>query len=111
MAATAPITAALLHLSPGNGTSTTLTSNLNPAGAGQTVIFTASVSPSTVTGSVALTANGGTILCAERGTLNNGQAKCTAKLVAGTFSVLAAYSGAANPNYSGSSGSLTQTVK
>jgi hypothetical protein len=92
------------------GTSTTLTSNLNPAAAGQTVIFTATVSPSTVTGAVTFTANGGTILCAEQGTVSNGQAKCTAKLVAGTFSVLAAYSGSANPNYSGSSGSL-KTVK
>ena len=51
------------------------------------------------------------ILCVEAGTLSNGLVKCTANLASGIHSILAAYSGEANPNYSGSSGSLTQTVK
>jgi hypothetical protein len=93
------------------GTSITLSSSLNPSTAGKSVIFTATVSPSASTGSVTFSAGGLPILCAETGNLSNGQAKCTASLVSGTFSVLAAYSGNTNPNYSGSSGSLTQTVK
>jgi Bacterial Ig-like domain (group 3) len=93
------------------GTNTTLTSSLNPSTVGQSVILTATVSPSTAVGSVTFSAAGLPILCAETGTLSNGQAKCTANLASGAHSILAAYSGEANPNYSGSSGSLTQTVK
>lgn len=93
------------------GTTTSLTSSLNPSTVGHSVIFTATVSPSTAVGSVSFNASGQPILCAETGTLSNGQTKCTANMGSGTFSVLATYSGNANPNYSDSSGSLAQTVK
>lgn len=93
------------------GTSITLTSSMNPVLKGQAVIFTATVSPSMAPGSVSFTTvNGGTILCAEQGTVTNGQAKCTANL-GSNEAVVAAYSGSANPNYSGSvSAALTQNV-
>jgi hypothetical protein len=48
------------------------------------------------------------IICLENGTLRNGQAKCTANLVVGTFPITAIYSG--DSSHSGSSGVLTQTV-
>jgi hypothetical protein len=91
-------------------TTTTLASSSNPAIAGQTLIFTATVSPSTATGSVAFNAGGVPIICLEVGTVVNGQAKCTAALglIAGTFSITAVYSG--DSNNGSSSGSLTQIV-
>jgi hypothetical protein len=119
------------------GTTTTLTSSLNPSTAGQSGIFTASVSPSTATGTVTfiLGASSGVpvltsppppktyppvdvlppgtpILCLEGGltTLRNGQAKCTFSLiVVGTLPFTAIYSG--DSNHSGSSGGLTQTIR
>jgi len=94
-----------------NGTSTTITSSLNPSVSGQAVTFTVTVSPSSATGTVEFNSNGLPILCSDAGSapLNNGQAKCAANLVVGTHKITAIYSG--NSNYSGSSGMLTQTVR
>jgi hypothetical protein len=91
------------------GTTTSLISSSNPSTLGQSIVFTATVSPGNAIGAVTFNANGGTILCVESGTLINGQVKCTAHLLAGTFSITAVYSGD-NNNSGSSSAPLTQVV-
>jgi len=87
--------------------SVTVISSLNPSVAGQVVTFTASVTPSTATGTVQFK-DGATIL----GTVTvsgGGAALATSALAAGSHSITAVYSG--DGNYNGASGGLTQTVK
>lgn len=90
-------------------TTTTLTSSLNPSSAGQSVTFTATITPqfaATVTGTVTYK-DGATTL----GTVNVGAsvAKFTTKpLGSGTHNITATYNG--STNFSTSSAALTQTV-
>jgi uncharacterized protein (TIGR03437 family) len=95
------------------GTSTTLTSSTNPSASGQPITFTVTVSPSTAIGSVEFNAGAPPIIgCPEVGALVNGQWSCTSPngLAVGSHSITAIYSGNSSTDYSGSSGTLTQTV-
>jgi hypothetical protein len=80
-------------------TTTSLTSSLNPAKAGQTVTFTATVSSSAGTPTGKVTFNdGSTVVCANAA-LTSGHASCsTATLAAGTatHAISASYSGDGN---------------
>jgi len=92
-------------------TTTTLTSSLNPSTFGQNVTFTATVAPvgpgASPTGTVQFTID--SVAAGAPVTLNaSGVATLARSLPAGSHSVIATYSG--SPTYSGSSGSLTQTV-
>src|ERR1035441_2626489 len=90
-------------------TTTTLTSSLNPSNYGQSVTFTASVTPQysgTVTGKVSFY-DGTTLL--KTVALTGSVAKfTTSKLAAGSHSITATYNG--STSFIGSSASLTQTV-
>jgi uncharacterized repeat protein (TIGR03803 family) len=91
-----------------NATLITLTSSLNPSAVGQSVTFTATVSGDNPTGTVEFFV--GTTSLGSR-TLNNGVAALsTPRLVAGTHSITAVYSGDAN-NASSTSAAVTQVVK
>jgi hypothetical protein len=90
-------------------TTTTLTSSLNPSNFGQSVTFTASVAPQfsgTVTGNVTFY-DGATAL--KTVAVSGGVAKfTTSTLTSGSHNITATYNGSGN--FTGSSGSLTQTV-
>jgi uncharacterized protein (TIGR03437 family) len=88
-------------------TNTTLSSNPNPAVAGNSVVFTATVSPSGATGTVALLDGGKTYLTTS---LSRGQATfSTNALSVGSHLFTVAYSG--DGNYDSSTSSvLAQTV-
>jgi hypothetical protein len=90
-------------------TTTTLASSQNPSNFGQSVTFTASVTPQfngTVKGSVTFY-DGTTAL--KTVALSGGLAKFTTPtLTSGTHNITATYNG--NANFIGSSASLTQTV-
>jgi hypothetical protein len=90
-------------------TTTALTSSLNPSNVGQSVTFTASVTPQfsgTVKGSVTFY-DGTTAL--KTVALSGGVAKfTTSTLASGMHSITATYNG--NTSFTGSSASLTQTV-
>jgi hypothetical protein len=90
-------------------TTTTLTSSLNPSNFGQSVTFTASVTPQfsgTVTGVVSFY-DGATLL--KGVTLSGGSAAyTTTKLAVGMHNITATYNG--STAFSGSTGALTQTV-
>ncbi len=90
-------------------TTTTLTSSLNPSNFGQSVTFTASVTPQfggTVKGSVTFY-DGATAL--KTVALSGGVAKfTTSTLTSGSHNMTATYNGSGN--FTGSSASLTQTV-
>ena len=88
--------------------SVTVASGFNPSGLGQSVTFTATVSPSWTTGTVQFR-DGSTVLGSS--TLASGQATySTSALSMGSHSITAVYSG--NSNYNGSTSSaLNQTVK
>jgi hypothetical protein len=86
---------------------TALSSSLNPSTYGSSVKFTATITPSTATGSVTFLDGGTTI---GTGTISNGKATfTTTTLTAGSHSITASYGGDANCNSSTSS-VLTQTV-
>jgi probable HAF family extracellular repeat protein len=88
-------------------TTTTVSSSLNPSFVGQSVTFTATVSPSAATGTVTFKA-GQTVL--GTGSLSSGMAAfSTSSLSAGSFNIVAVYGGDAQ-FASSTSGSLTQTV-
>jgi hypothetical protein len=88
-------------------TGTTISSSLNPSFVGQSVTFTATVSPSSATGTVTFKA-GQTVL--GTGSLSSGTATfSTSTLSAGSFNIVAIYGGDAQFATS-TSGSLTQTV-
>jgi Bacterial Ig-like domain (group 3)/Bacterial Ig-like domain (group 2)/Galactose oxidase, central domain len=88
-------------------TTTTVASSKNPSTFGGSVTFTATISPSTATGTVTFK-DGSTTL--GTGTVSSGKATyTTSALAAGSHSITAAYGG--DSNYSGSNSStLTQTV-
>jgi Bacterial Ig-like domain (group 3) len=90
-------------------TTTALASSLNPSNFGQSVTFTASVTPQfsgKVTGTVTFY-DGTTAL--KTVTLSGGVAKfTTSTLTSGAHNIMATYNG--NANFIGSSASLTQTV-
>jgi streptogramin lyase len=96
-------------------TTTTLSSEPNPAVYGQAVTFTAAVSPTDGPGTVSFSRGTGTnktALCPDQSlTLVAGsyQASCTiSSLSAATYTITAAYSG--NPNYGGSTATVQQSV-
>src|SRR5258708_38729683 len=90
-------------------TATTLASSLNPSNFGESVTFTATVTPQfggTVKGSVTFY-DGTTAL--KTVSVSGGVAKfTTSTLTSGAHSITATYNG--NSNFTGSSASLTQTV-
>jgi hypothetical protein len=88
-------------------TTTVVTSNLNPSGFGAPVIFTATVSAPTATGTVTFS-DGATVL--GTGSLSGGTATfSTAALAVGAHSITATYGGSANFGAS-TSAPLTQNV-
>jgi hypothetical protein len=88
-------------------TSTNLTVNVNPSTSGQTITFTATISPNAATGSVQFLDGSNPIGTA---TLNNGTATlATAALSTGTHSITAVYGGDAIDS-SSTSTALQQTV-
>ena len=88
-------------------TAVALVSSLNPSNSGQSVSFTATVSPSSSTGSVQFL-DGTTVL--GTATVTNGTAAfATSALTAGSHSITATYSG--DSNYNTATATLTQTVK
>jgi len=95
----------------GNTTTTTVASSNSSIIVGTNVTFTAQVAPVnsgglTPTGMVQFTANGTSI---GTTTLSGGEAQVsTSTLAVGSISIIASYSG--DSNYSGSKGSLTETV-
>ena len=90
------------------GTITNVSSDLNPANLGQSVTFTATVSPNSATGTVTFKDNGSEL---GIGTLSGGTATfSTSALSAGSHSITAVYTG--DNTYAGStSTTLTQTVE
>ena len=88
-------------------TTTTVTSNRNPSNGGQPITFTATVSPSTATGTVQFL-DGGVVFGSAA--LSNGTAALTTSVLsAGTHTITAQYGGDANDNGSVSA-PLTQIV-
>jgi hypothetical protein len=84
-----------------------LASSANPSTYGSTVIFTATVTPATATGTMTFT-DGGTTL--GTGTISGGIATySTSTLAAGPHSITASYGGDANDS-SGASSAITQTT-
>jgi len=99
-----------------NGTTTTVTSGLNPSTFGQPVTFTATVAPASGTppvnpsGSVTFSDGSttlGTASLTSMGTFSQAQFS-TSSLTAGAHTIQATYNGDAN--FTGSSGSVAQTV-
>lgn len=88
------------------GTSTALTSNLNPARSSQTITFTATVTPSSATGTV-MFSDGSTQLAQV--SVSGGVARFSTTLAVGKHSMKAVYSG--DSNYLTSTGTFTETVK
>ena len=92
-----------------SSTTTVLVSSVNPSNAGQSVTFTATVTPE-FSGSVAGTVSfydGSTLL--KTGTLSGGTSKLTTTtLSSGAHTIKATYNG--NSDFDGSSDSLTQSV-
>jgi Big-like domain-containing protein len=86
-------------------TRTTLGSSVNPANPGQTITFTASVTPPTATGTMQFTIGASV----DTEPLVNGSASVSVTLSPGPHSVTATCSGSAS--YLGSSATLTETVK
>ncbi len=92
-------------------TTTVVSSSANPSVFGQTVTFTATVTAvsGTPTGTVQFMANSSVISGCSAVALSSGQATCTTSALSlGSNSIVATYSGGSG--FSGSSGSLTQTV-
>ena len=90
-------------------TTTTITSSSNPASSGQSVTFTAVVTSAAArapTGKVTFK-DGKTVL--GTASLINGQAQITTSLLAVGPYLTATYAGSAN--FSGSSGTLSQTIQ
>jgi hypothetical protein len=109
-----PSAASACNVGPSTiNTTTTVASSANPSAYGQTVTFTATVTPDSspiATGTVQFTAGGVTINGCSGVTLSSGgTAQCsTSALAVGTTAIVAIYSG--DTNYSGSSGTLSEVV-
>jgi hypothetical protein len=95
---------------PAIATATALSSSVNPASTGQSVTYTATVSPSPDGGTVGFTDNGVAPGACGAVTVSNGTATCTVSYSAvGDHTIVASYSG--DPNYGPSgSGPLTEHV-
>ncbi|MGA3161435.1 MAG: choice-of-anchor D domain-containing protein, partial [Terracidiphilus sp.] len=89
-------------------TTTTVTSSQNPSPLGQSVIFTAKVTPSTATGTVQFSVDGANVGNAR--TLTAVGVTYTASLSAPSHTIAAAYTPAAGSGYAASSGSITETI-
>ena len=90
-------------------TKTALGSSQNPSAAGQPVTFMATVTGDSPTGTVGFTSNGVAISGCSAAGLASGMASCATSFAsAGTYAIVATYSG--DSNNSGSSGMLSQTV-
>jgi hypothetical protein len=88
------------------GTTTGVTSGTNPSTYGQSVTFTATVSPTPSGGTVAFKDNGTVITGCDAKSLTSGQATCaTSALTAGSHVITAEYSG--DTNYAASNGTLS----
>jgi hypothetical protein len=105
-----PSSASVFQIVEPAATTTTLTSSLNPAPFGQTVTFTAvvtSAASATFSGTVTIK-DGKKVLGSA--SLVNGQMQISASLLAeGGHTLTATYAGSAN--FSGSSGTLSQTIQ
>ncbi len=100
-------TSAPLTVPPGGPTTTTLTSSLNPSVFGDSVTFTATVSPAAATGTVTFNIDG--VVVGTPQTVVGGVAAYTiSSLAVGSHPVTATYSG--DLAYLGSTGTITQTV-
>jgi hypothetical protein len=102
-------------LSVAGGPGTTLVSSLNPARVGNSVTFTATVTGTSPTGTVAFSSNGnpitGCTAAALTGSGNSRTAHCTTSFATkATFSILASYSGDGS-NASSISAPLSELVK
>jgi hypothetical protein len=107
-------TSAVLSQTVKTASTTALASSLNPSISGASVTFTATVSGSAPTGSVAFTSDGSGIAgCAAQalsGSGNSRTATCaTSALVTGAHAIVASYAGD-SANGSSTSATLTQTV-
>jgi uncharacterized protein (DUF1800 family) len=92
----------------GVSTTTSVASSLNPSTTGAVVLFTATVTGNSPTGTVSFTDSGASIGCAAVA-LNAGTATCsTAVLAQGTHTIVASYGGDAGNM--GSSGMVSQVV-
>lgn len=92
-------------------TATAVSGSPNPSAVGQSVTYTATVSPIPDGGSMAFTDNGTTITGCSAVTVitTTGNASCTTSYsAAASHAIVANYSG--DPNYAASSGSLTQQM-
>jgi hypothetical protein len=93
-----------------NTSTTSLASSLNPSNTGQAVTFTATITPATATGTVGFTSNGTTLTGCGTVTVAAGSAACNATFnTAGTYSIVATYSGDTNDTGS-TSATLSQVV-
>lgn len=73
-------------------TATTVSSSLNPSGVGQTVVFTATVTPGDATGSVSFDADGTVISGCDAVPVVSGSASCAAsELAAGDHAIAATF--------------------
>jgi uncharacterized repeat protein (TIGR03803 family) len=96
------------EVNPGT-TKTALGSSQNPSAIGQPVTFIATVTGDSPTGTVGFTSNGAAISGCSAVNLASGMASCATSFAsAGTYAIVATYSG--DSNNSGSSGMLSQMV-
>jgi len=99
-----PLTQTVNHAN----TSVTVASSTNPSAYGSSVTFTATVSPSSATGTIAF--NDGSTTLGTAAIASGSATYSTSALSAGSHSITAAYGGDSNDNGSTSS-ALTQTVQ
>ena len=90
-------------------TTTAISSSLNPSASGQSVTFTATISPSIATGTVQFVVDGSTFGSPVDITNGSAASSSISSLSVGTHVINATYSG--DTNYTGSTGTLSQTVK
>jgi hypothetical protein len=103
-------TSSSLSYSVKNATTTTLVSSINPSVTGQAVTYTATIAPSSATGTVNFTDGGTTISGCGAKTISSGSATCAVTYTSsGSHTIQAVYSSDAN-NFGSSSSNLTQTV-
>ena len=101
--------ASVVEVSKPAPTTAAITSSANPSTAGQSVTFTATITPSTPVNSYGkVTFTAGTTTLGEATLLNDQASISTSVLPSGTTTVTVTYNG--TPSFVGSSASLTQTV-
>ena len=89
-------------------TSTSISSDLNPSTYGDSVTFTATISPSPSGAGTVTFKDGATVLCASATVITDAATCTTSTLAAGTHPITAEYSGASG--FAASTGSLSQVV-